>query len=351
MRAIRPNVGDGLQCDRCGPNVAAELRTCRIEGRGLTRVGPRPEMRLCLPCIGALEAIGALVHIRRTSQELRASIAVVRPGMPFTIHPDVPTLPGETAERAPELLISVAQKAVEFVIDRRSHLSDAVRRQAVALLEAAIKRDSDRLVRAAAAAESLDRSREREEGRREAMRQAMAVELRSARSKRAQLNREIKAAEGKLAAREKALAPPQKRADLAAQLKRARDRLGVLREAYAKESTDWIMKTVSPIPGAYPDVPAGRLQPSKDGAGLPETSGIYFLWSDDTVEYVGQSIKLCNRVRIGHDRLRKDHLISFVAVESRDLDWAECWYIGALRPRLNFGSRAKHFLPLLPAEQ
>jgi excinuclease UvrABC nuclease subunit len=35
-----------------------------------------------------------------------------------------------------------------------------------------------------------------------------------------------------------------------------------------------------------------RFRPNKEGEGLPETSGVYFLWSNSTVEYVGKSVRL-----------------------------------------------------------
>lgn len=92
----------------------------------------------------------------------------------------------------------------------------------------------------------------------------------------------------------------------------------------------------------YPDVPPPRIKPSKTGKGLPQAPGIYFVWQDDLVEYVGQSVVLCNRAKLGHERIRPGHRLSFVPIDRRDLDWAECWYIGKLRPILNFGSRAAH---------
>lgn len=89
----------------------------------------------------------------------------------------------------------------------------------------------------------------------------------------------------------------------------------------------------------YPDVPRGYIKPTWNGAGLPNASGIYFLWADDAVEYVGQSIALNRRVTHGHGRVRQDHRISFVLIARAELQWAECWYIGCLRPRLNLAGR------------
>ena len=44
---------------------------------------------------------------------------------------------------------------------------------------------------------------------------------------------------------------------------------------------------------SYPEIPlVPRFRPNKEGEGLPETSGVYFLWSNSTVEYVGKSVRL-----------------------------------------------------------
>lgn len=94
----------------------------------------------------------------------------------------------------------------------------------------------------------------------------------------------------------------------------------------------------------YPDVPPPMFGASLDGLGLPCAAGVYFLWRDGTtVEYVGKSINLLNRVRLrSHHRLMDDHQISFLVFDPHDITWAECYYIGVLRPQINFGMRASH---------
>jgi len=90
----------------------------------------------------------------------------------------------------------------------------------------------------------------------------------------------------------------------------------------------------------YPAVSMTFVDPSAHGKSLPPSSGIYFLWEGDIVKYVGQSVRLNNRLRLGHHHiLSAHHRISFVPIEVRMLDWAECHYIGLLRPSLNFGRR------------
>lgn len=95
--------------------------------------------------------------------------------------------------------------------------------------------------------------------------------------------------------------------------------------------------------GPYPAVPFTLIHPHMEGVGLPEASGIYFLWTKGSVDYVGQSVNLNRRVRLGnHHVLRDSHLISFVRIDKRELTWAECYYIGVLQPGLNFGRHASH---------
>ena len=93
----------------------------------------------------------------------------------------------------------------------------------------------------------------------------------------------------------------------------------------------------------YPPVPKPDIYPSEDGKGIPETSGVYFLWKGEEVVYVGKSVNLNGRLRVGgHHRLEHCHRISFVETEYRILDWAECFYIGILQPYDNFGKGASH---------
>lgn len=90
------------------------------------------------------------------------------------------------------------------------------------------------------------------------------------------------------------------------------------------------------VPGEYPDPPPGIIRPTPNGTGIPKTSGIYFVWETGTIVYVGQSINMSNRVRLGqHESIRETDLLSFVPIGDCDLLWAECYYIGMLRPKRN----------------
>jgi hypothetical protein len=311
LACTRPSTAtaDGVQCDRCGANVGPELRTCRIEGARTTldrllRLRLRPEMCLCLPCIGALETAGHKVHVRLTHAEVRAQLRVVAPeSEPVmqdrraerTRHP----MSRAAAKEAVPMLVDIARRAVERAIGYRTQPDN----KAVHWLAAAIEQCCDKVQLAAKQLPVIERARNEEAEFRTAARRALAAEMRAAKAKLRKLQRAVHTAEQRLEVRQNQLVLPRER---------------------------------------YPDAPIGTVRPSDTGVGLPQTAGIYFLWAGEVVEYVGQSIKLCNRVRLGHDQLRKDHLISFIELDPHELTWAECWYIGNLRPKLNFGRSASH---------
>lgn len=93
----------------------------------------------------------------------------------------------------------------------------------------------------------------------------------------------------------------------------------------------------------YPDVPRVTVPPSPNGEGLPQRSGIYFLWDGNKVDYVGRSQDINARVTLQrHHVLRPHHRISYVVMNSAELSWAEAFYIGVLRPMKNFGKHATH---------
>lgn len=93
----------------------------------------------------------------------------------------------------------------------------------------------------------------------------------------------------------------------------------------------------------YPDVPKPSIRPTLFGDGLPSTSGIYFLWEHGIVKYVGQSTRLSDRVRLNsHRRLSETDLISYIEIPKDELVWAECYYIGILRPTRNGGTPSNH---------
>ncbi len=76
-----------------------------------------------------------------------------------------------------------------------------------------------------------------------------------------------------------------------------------------------------------------------EGTGLPTESGIYFAWQNGAVQYVGQSINLNSRCRHSHHKLQQGDLLSYVLVYKEQLNFAESFYIGILKPTRNFGKR------------
>jgi hypothetical protein len=85
-----------------------------------------------------------------------------------------------------------------------------------------------------------------------------------------------------------------------------------------------------------PEPPPASVVPSAMGAGLPSASGVYFLWSGGQVRYVGQSIRISGRVRLGHSALHLGDLISWLEFPAENLKFAEAFYIGILKPERNF---------------
>lgn len=90
----------------------------------------------------------------------------------------------------------------------------------------------------------------------------------------------------------------------------------------------------------YPDVPGPMCPCSEAATKAPPCSGIYFLWWDGVVSYVGQSISVRSRLS-NHEKLPHADYVSWVEIDLSQLDFAECWYIGLLKPPLNFGRKAK----------
>lgn len=192
-------------------------------------------------------------------------------------------------------------------------------------------------------------------GKRTNARKALADELREGRKRLRKLQLELLFAENSI--KERILKEVnQRRKALADSLRATRARVTLKRKALedglsAASETLWqeYWKRTKPIideaacKRIYPDAPPPMLSPNKDGLGLPVSPGIYFLWEGDVVRYVGQSIRLGHRVRLGsHHVLKQHYRISYVLVEPRELTWAECYYIGVLRPEENFGDHASH---------
>jgi len=98
------------------------------------------------------------------------------------------------------------------------------------------------------------------------------------------------------------------------------------------------VRVYSRHPITYPEVPTDKFS-IEDPSVIPDISGIYFVWLHDICEYVGQSKNIRNRVcSKGHAKITLADQISYLPFEQSDLNFAESYYIGIMRPRRNFMS-------------
>lgn len=173
-------------------------------------------------------------------------------------------------------------------------------------------------------------------------RDELAAELKSARKRLRDLRRDIGRIEFLIEERVKAqvdVKAKERRAQYASKLLTARAALRKLETAYVNRSLDWKSFEFPRTEGGA-DIPLPFLFASKSGDGVPVISGIYFFWDGEDVVYVGQSMNLNQRLRLGgHHVLQKYHRISFLSCEVESLNDVEWYYIWLLRPRLNFGGR------------
>jgi hypothetical protein len=87
----------------------------------------------------------------------------------------------------------------------------------------------------------------------------------------------------------------------------------------------------------YNEVPGPVVEASRFGEGVPSCSGIYFVWNDGRVVYVGKSSRLAGRCTLAHHAIAEGDWLSWVEFPLTMLNFAECFYIGALKPIRNFG--------------
>jgi hypothetical protein len=90
----------------------------------------------------------------------------------------------------------------------------------------------------------------------------------------------------------------------------------------------------------YNEVPGPSVQASRFGEGVPSCSGIYFVWDDGRVVYVGKSSRLVGRCTLTHHAINEGDWLSWIEFPITMLNFAECFYIGALKPIRNFGLNA-----------
>lgn len=94
------------------------------------------------------------------------------------------------------------------------------------------------------------------------------------------------------------------------------------------------------VAGDMPLVPEWRIEvPTRgDNESIPERSGIYFLFEDGAVAYVGQSINLRARISVGHHNYNRGDTCSWLEFPQEKLTYSECYYIWATRPWRNGGT-------------
>jgi hypothetical protein len=91
---------------------------------------------------------------------------------------------------------------------------------------------------------------------------------------------------------------------------------------------------VSPMTYPLPNPPLEAIT-IRDRQKIPQFSGCYFGWEGVLVRYVGKAVNLRNRLNPSHHALDESLLISWVEIPIEELYFAEAFYIGTLRPRMN----------------
>lgn len=132
------------------------------------------------------------------------------------------------------------------------------------------------------------------------------------------------------------------RKEMADELRDARRKLAVLRAEHrtiAREklrAANLAIVSVSEVK-PYPAVPPPRISANVTGAGLPEVSGIYFVYRNGVLVYVGRSTNLRRRARtIGHQNIFEGDDLGWLEFPLNALAYAEAFYIGLLAPARNF---------------
>jgi len=102
------------------------------------------------------------------------------------------------------------------------------------------------------------------------------------------------------------------------------------------------MNTITPgsfDPHRFPAPPDPTIRPTKNGEGLPAGPGIYFVWQEYSIVYVGLSKNLRRRATLAHSRIRDTDTLSFLEFPDHDLERVEAFYIGVIYPRRNIIGR------------
>jgi hypothetical protein len=136
----------------------------------------------------------------------------------------------------------------------------------------------------------------------------------------------------------------RRRKEIADELRGARQRLRSLakKKSQILEVSERIARGAlnSSSVHAYQNVPLPMLTATREGTGVPAVSGIYFVYSSSLVAYVGQSINLNSRCRLGnHHAIYDGEQIAWLPCPVEQLNFSEAFYIGVTKPNRNFGGR------------
>lgn len=240
---------------------------------------------------------------------------------------------------AQDLLFHAASRALEAALSiRRGRWTPERYQGMLRVFQSAVVAECERIERASKTMMTMEQAKVEIEAERKKAREAISSRREKAEAKvlleenqaRHKLARDLKAAKSKLRSLQNYIAARKVDAE---RVEARINQLGIIERVNSGE------------PGhCYPEVPRQMIEPHPEGKGLPEAAGVYFLWKDGAVDYVGQSTRLCNRLRPTHDVLRSDHRISYVLVDPKHLLYAEAYYIGLLRPRQNFGAHIERIL-------
>ena len=246
---------------------------------------------------------------------------LVFPGQTETVQPPQPlnlaelatSLPDAYEHRLKRLLVDVSNE-----VAKQTNLDRLGSRKLTSALVAAIDERCELILEAAAISEAKVK----------AYRDAKQIRLKAEESAQQIL----------LNARQKATALlKSERTIVAAELKSSRQRLRWLKKELTNtDSMCWQHH--------YPPVPQPMAQAGKLCEAVPMASGIYFVWSEGRVVYVGQSTNIFQRCgSVGHHAISFGEMISWIEQPVSRLNFAESFYIGITKPERNFGVRAQRW--------
>lgn len=139
----------------------------------------------------------------------------------------------------------------------------------------------------------------------------------------------------------------KRRSMIAAQLRSSRGKLRKLRsEVQALESRAADLHANIKALGfsahgkEFQCAPPPLVAPTRGGKAIPKKPGIYFVWLDGSIVYVGKSTNLNRRVTLAHQNIHPGDMISFIECDPVTLEFTESFYIGYYMPRRNYARSA-----------